>query len=121
MTGADRATEEAEDRLDRTDMEAFFAAMPFVREYAIQLVRVLPGQVEIELPFDARFSGPPGQFPASMVGVAGDVAAVSSCLSLLRKGWAPPTSISCRQTVNCTAARCWRPPATSRSSRRRRS
>ena len=44
-----------------------------------------------ELPFDARFSGPPGQFPASMVGVAGDVAAVSSCLSLLPRGWALAT------------------------------
>ena len=30
-------------------------------------------------------------FPASMVGTAGDVAAVSSCLSLLPKGWALAT------------------------------
>jgi acyl-coenzyme A thioesterase PaaI-like protein len=91
MTGADRTADEAEDRFDRTDMEAFLAAMPFVREYAIRLVRLVPGQVEIELPFDARFSGPPGQFPASMVGAAGDVAAVSSCLSLLPRGWALAT------------------------------
>jgi acyl-coenzyme A thioesterase PaaI-like protein len=51
------------------------------------VVSVTPGQVTIELPFNERFSGPTGQFPASMVGVAGDVAAVSSCLSLLSKGW----------------------------------
>ena len=81
----------ADDRLDRCEMESFLAALPFVREYAIQVVSVAPGQVVIELPFDARFSGPPGQFPASMVGMAGDVAAVSSCLSLLQRGWALAT------------------------------
>ena len=78
-------------RLGRTDMESFFAALGFVREFAIQLVSLAPGEVVIELPFDERFSGPPGQFPASMVGVAGDVAAVSSCLSLLPRGWALAT------------------------------
>jgi uncharacterized protein (TIGR00369 family) len=46
------------------------------------------GHVTIELPYDERFSGPIGQFPASIVGLAGDVAAVASCLSLLPKGWA---------------------------------
>src|SRR6185437_15150330 len=60
-------------------------------EYAIRLVSLAPGEVVIELPFDERFSGPPGQFPASLVGTAGDVAAVSSCLSLLPRGWALAT------------------------------
>ena len=50
-------------------------------------VRYAPGEVTIELPFDARFSGPLTLVPASIVGAAGDVAAVSSCLSLLSKGW----------------------------------
>jgi uncharacterized protein (TIGR00369 family) len=62
-----------------------------VREYAIRIGSVTPGEVTIELPFDKRFSGPPGQFPASMVGAAGDVAAVSSCLSMLPRGWAVAT------------------------------
>jgi acyl-coenzyme A thioesterase PaaI-like protein len=48
-------------------------------------------KVTIELPFDERFSGPKTLFPASIVGTAGDVAAVSSCLSLLPKGWALAT------------------------------
>jgi len=81
----------AEDRLDRSEIESFVTALPFVREYAIQVVSAAPGRVVIELPFDERFSGPPGQFPASMVGTAGDVAAVSSCLSLLPRGWALAT------------------------------
>lgn len=83
--------EDVQDRLDRTDIESFFAALAFVREYAVGIVSVAPGEVTIDLPFDERFSGPSGQFPASMVGTAGDVAAVSSCLSLLPKGWALAT------------------------------
>ena len=82
---------DAQDHLSRTEIEAFVTALPIVREYAIRIVSVAPGEVAIELPFDERFSGPPGQFPASMVGAAGDVAAVSSCLSLLPHGWAVAT------------------------------
>jgi acyl-coenzyme A thioesterase PaaI-like protein len=82
---------DAQDRLTRAEIDAFASAMDFVREYAIRLVEVSPGAVTIELPFDKRFSGPPGQFPASIVGTAGDVAAVTSCLSLLPRGWALAT------------------------------
>jgi acyl-coenzyme A thioesterase PaaI-like protein len=82
---------DAEDRLTRAEVESFVLALDFVREYAIHILSVAPGEVTIELPFDRRFSGPPGQFPASMVGAAGDVAAVASCLSLLPPGWALAT------------------------------
>jgi len=81
----------AQDRLDVSEIRSFLAGLPFVREYAIEVVSAAPGAVTIELPFDRRFSGPPGQFPASMVGTSGDVAAVSSCLSLLPRGWALAT------------------------------
>ena len=83
--------DETSQQLDRTEIESFLAALGFIREYAIKVVAAAPGAVTIELPFEERFSGPPGQFPASMVGVAGDVAAVSSCLSLLPRGWALAT------------------------------
>src|SRR4029079_19326410 len=79
----------AQDHLDQAEVRAFVTALDFVREYAIRLVEVSPGAVTIELPFDDRFSGPPGQFPASMVGTAGDVAAVSSCLHRLGPQGAP--------------------------------
>jgi acyl-coenzyme A thioesterase PaaI-like protein len=82
---------DADAHLSRTELQSFLAALAFVREFAIEIVSVGPGQVTIELPFDEKFSGPAGQFPASMVGVAGDVAAVSSCLSLLPRGWALAT------------------------------
>ena len=81
----------AEGAMGEGDVRSFLAALPFVREYAIEVISVLAGQVTIELPFNERFSGPPGQFPASMVGTAGDVAAVASCLSVLPKGWALAT------------------------------
>jgi acyl-coenzyme A thioesterase PaaI-like protein len=83
--------DDARQQLDRAEIESFLAALGFVREYAIEVVAVAPGAVTIALPFAERFSGPPGQFPASMVGAAGDVAAVSSCLSLLPRGWALAT------------------------------
>jgi acyl-coenzyme A thioesterase PaaI-like protein len=83
--------DDPQEHVDQAEIESFLAALAFVREFAIHVVSVAPGQVVIELPFEERFSGPPGQFPASMVGVAGDVAAVSSCLSLLPKGWALAT------------------------------
>ncbi|MBR1125800.1 PaaI family thioesterase [Bradyrhizobium lablabi] len=82
---------DAQDRLSRAEIDAFSAGLEFVREYAIRMVSIEPGEVTIELPFDKRLSGPPGQFPASIVGMAGDVAAVISCLSLLPRGWALAT------------------------------
>jgi acyl-coenzyme A thioesterase PaaI-like protein len=83
--------EKAQDCLDESDVKSFLEALPFIKEYAISLVSFFPGKVTIELPFDERFSGPKTLFPASIVGTAGDVAAVSSCLSLLPKGWALAT------------------------------
>ena len=80
-----------QDKLARAEIESFVLSLGFVREYAIRIVSLAPGEVTIELPFDDRFSGPPGQFPASMVGAAGDVAAVSACLSELSAGWACAT------------------------------
>jgi acyl-coenzyme A thioesterase PaaI-like protein len=78
---------ETEAPLDVAEMENYLSRLAFIREYRITVVTVTAGAVTAELPFDDRFSGPPGQFPASIVGTIGDVAAVSSCLSLLPKGW----------------------------------
>jgi acyl-coenzyme A thioesterase PaaI-like protein len=77
--------------LDESEVRSFLSGLAFVREFSISLVSVKPGSVTVELPFDERFSGPPNLFPASMVGTAGDVAAVASCLTLMPKGWALAT------------------------------
>jgi acyl-coenzyme A thioesterase PaaI-like protein len=81
----------SEPRLDEADLRSFLVGLGFVRAFAIDVVSFAPGAVTIDLPFSERFSGPAGFFPASMVGTAGDVAAVSSCLSMLPKGWALAT------------------------------
>ena len=82
---------DVEQCLRQAELEEFITTLDIVREFAIRIVSDRPGEVTIELPFEKRFSGPPGQFPAAMVGAAGDVAAVSSCLSLLPRGWALAT------------------------------
>ena len=79
------------DHLDEAEIRSFLFDLPFVREFSIGVVELAPGAVTIELPFNERFSGPPTFFPASIVGTAGDVAAVASCLSLLPRGWALAT------------------------------
>jgi acyl-coenzyme A thioesterase PaaI-like protein len=82
---------DAESLLDESEVRSFLSGLAFVREFSINVVSLKPGSVIVELPFDERFSGPPGFFPASMVGTAGDVAAVASCLTLMPKGWALAT------------------------------
>jgi acyl-coenzyme A thioesterase PaaI-like protein len=77
--------------LDESEVRSLLSGLAFVREFSISLASVKPGSVTVELPFDERFSGPPNLFPASMVGTAGDVAAVASCLTLMPKGWALAT------------------------------
>jgi acyl-coenzyme A thioesterase PaaI-like protein len=73
------------------DPRVLLAQLPFVRSYGIVVVSVTPGEVVVEMPFDARFSTPPAAYPASIVGTVGDVAAVSSCISRLPRGWAAAT------------------------------
>ena len=45
---------DAQDRLTKAEIDAFASALDFVREYAIRIVDVSPGEVTIELPFDKR-------------------------------------------------------------------
>jgi acyl-coenzyme A thioesterase PaaI-like protein len=82
---------DTENLLDENDVRSFLSGLAFIREFSINLVSVERGCVTLELPFAERFSGPPNLFPASMVGAAGDVAAVASCLTLMPRGWALAT------------------------------
>src|SRR6516225_7071310 len=82
---------DTENLLDESEVRSFLSGLAFIREFSINVVSIKPGSVTLELPFDERFSGPPNLFPASMVGPAGDVAAVASCLTLMPKGWALAT------------------------------
>ncbi|WP_162906512.1 PaaI family thioesterase [Algihabitans albus] len=73
------------------DPSVFLSQLPFVKEYRINLVSSIPGEVVVEMPVEQRFSTPPANVPASIVGTIGDVAAVSSCLSKVPQGWAVAT------------------------------
>lgn len=81
MTDSDKLADPAE----------FLPKLPFVCELDIRLISSEPGAVTVEMPFAERFSTPPRSFPASMVGILGDVAAVSACLSKLPGDWAVAT------------------------------
>src|SRR5262249_20247802 len=74
---------DAENLLDESEIRSFLSSLAFVREFSISVVSLELGSVTVELPFDERFSGPRSLFPASMVGPAGDVAAVASCHTLM--------------------------------------
>ncbi|MAZ02577.1 MAG: aromatic catabolism protein [Sneathiella sp.] len=70
---------------------AFLPMMPFVQSYGVAVLDETPGQIVIEAPFRTALSTPPDLFPASFIGAVGDIAAVSSCNSLLPAGWACAT------------------------------
>jgi len=76
---------------DFADPRAFLPLQPFVRELGIEILSVAPGAVVVTMPFATRFSTPPDAFPASMVGILGDVGAVCACLTKLPDGWAAAT------------------------------
>tara|TARA_R110002074_G_scaffold117465_11_gene249555 strand:- start:870 stop:1328 length:459 start_codon:yes stop_codon:yes gene_type:complete len=69
----------------------FLALLPFVQSYGVTILDETPGHIVIEAPFQAALSTPPDLFPASFIGTVGDIAAVSSCNSLLPAGWACAT------------------------------
>ena len=101
---------DAENLLDENEVRSFLSGLAFVREFSIKVVSLKPACVElVELPFDERFSGPPNLFPASMVGTAGDVAAVTSCLTLMPKGWALATLDFTIKKTASPRARCCAP------------
>ncbi len=75
----------------QTGIDAFLSRLPFVCEFGIAPILVEPGRVIVEMRYQDRFSTPPGLFPASIVGAVGDVAAVSSCLTMVPAGHAVAT------------------------------
>jgi len=79
------------DDIPYADPSEFLNKLPFVKEYCINLVSSIPGEVVVEMPIESRFAAPPANVPASIVGTIGDVAAVSSCLSKVPRGWAVAT------------------------------
>jgi acyl-coenzyme A thioesterase PaaI-like protein len=74
-----------------TKPSLFLNSQPFARTYGVSVIDEKPGSVVVEAPYLEALSTPPDLFPTSSIGAIGDIAAISSCLSLLPKGWACAT------------------------------
>lgn len=72
-------------------IEAAVLAMPMARELGVRFVRVEAGTVELEIPFDERWTFRPGQYQATPVFAVADFAAVCAAGSLLGPGWTVST------------------------------
>jgi uncharacterized protein (TIGR00369 family) len=70
-------------------LKAVIGALPFVRSHGIEIVALEGGRSTVRMPFAAEHATPPANFPAGIVGLLGDVAAISACTS------AAPTGHAC--------------------------
>jgi acyl-coenzyme A thioesterase PaaI-like protein len=61
-------------------------AMPIVRELGLRFPNVRPGEVEVEMPYEERWSFRPGQFQATPVFAVADFAGVCAAGTLLPPG-----------------------------------
>ena len=61
-------------------------ALPFVRSHSIEIVEAIDGVCKAKMKLDPQFSTPPSNFPAAMVGMLGDVAGITACISGMEPG-----------------------------------
>ena len=66
---------------------ALFPTMPIVRTLGLRIVRIEPGEVELEMPFADAWSFRPGQFQATPMFAVADFAGVMAAGTLLADGW----------------------------------
>ncbi|WP_127521317.1 PaaI family thioesterase [Mesorhizobium sp. Z1-4] len=80
-------------------LAAQVSSLPFVAAHGIEIIAMEPGRSTAAMDFDERFATPPDLFPASMVGMLGDVAAISACMAAV----APASCATLDFTVKMTA------------------
>jgi uncharacterized protein (TIGR00369 family) len=73
------------------DTKTIIAELSFVRNHGIEIVSVDLDGATVRMPFDSRFGTPPDMFPTAMVGMVGDVAAISACYAVAPEGHACAT------------------------------
>ncbi|MFO1321367.1 MAG: PaaI family thioesterase [Burkholderiales bacterium] len=74
---------------------AALAAMPIVRTLGVRITHIGKGEVEMEMPFDERWTFRAGQWQATPMFAVADFAVVCAGATLLADGW----NVS---TVDCT-------------------
>jgi len=73
------------------DTRAIIANLPFVKNHGIEVISADDSGATVRMPFDPQFGTPPDMFPTAMVGMIGDVAAVSACYAVVPEGYACAT------------------------------
>jgi len=76
---------------DLRQLQQRVLAMPMARTLGLRFTRVLPGDVEVEIPVADPFTFRPGQLQATPVFAIADFAAVAAAGSLLAPGWVNAT------------------------------
>ena len=61
-------------------------SLPFVKNHGIEITAIGAGRCTARMPFDPEHATPPANFPAAMVGMLGDVAGITACISALKPG-----------------------------------
>jgi uncharacterized protein (TIGR00369 family) len=76
---------------DLQQLQQLVLAMPMARTLGLRFTRVVPGEVEVEIPVAEPFTFRPGQLQATPVFAIADFAAVAAAGSLLAPGWVNAT------------------------------
>lgn len=62
-------------------------AMPMAQSVGLQFSSIMPGEVELEIPYRNELSFRPGQMQATAIFAAADFAAIAAAGTLLPAGW----------------------------------
>ena len=72
--------------MDESVLKAVVQSLPFVKNHSIEIASASKGKCLARMPLDPDFQTPPANFPAAMVGMLGDVAGITACISRLETG-----------------------------------
>jgi len=67
-------------------LKQIVSSLPFVKNHAIEIAEIDAGTCLTRMALQPEFSTPPKNFPAAMVGMLGDVAGITACISKLKPG-----------------------------------
>lgn len=69
--------------MDEETLKAVVHSLPFVKNHSIEIISATEGTCKARMPLDEKFKTPPANFPAAMVGMLGDIAGITACISIL--------------------------------------
>ena len=72
--------------MDEETLKAVVQSLPFVKNHSIEILSASGGKCVAAMPLDESFQTPPANFPAAMVGMLGDVAGITACITRLQPG-----------------------------------